>query len=175
MFTLTVIHFWGTTILYYTTAHNGKGKETKKSVFSKGLQHLHLFSYSTVVLLRSSVPLPASAKKHSSIAIYPSWPSRSQGWSQLTGLPLMWSILYEPGLDQLTKKPWKNPTLPKKVESLISWGKKAYRIWKLMLFSLKFLSIFTTRFDFFRFSSRLSGGWKKFGKEFPVHLGVSKK
>lgn len=47
MFTLTVIHFWGTTILYYTTAHNGKGKETKKSVFSKGLQYLHLFSFST--------------------------------------------------------------------------------------------------------------------------------
>ena len=105
MFTLTVIHFWGTTILYCTTAHNGKGKETQKHNYSPEDCNIFTCSLFLQVLLRPSVPLPASAKKHSSIAIYPSWPSRSQGLSQLAGLPLMWSILYEPGLDQLTKKP----------------------------------------------------------------------
>ena len=142
MFTLTVIHFWGTTILYYTTAHNGKGKETEKKtqLFSKGLQHLHLFSFSTVVLLRPSVPLPASAKKHSSIAIYPSWPvTGHKDYHSWRGLPLMFraSCMNQVSINS-PKNHEKSYPSQKKGESLISWGKKPTEIENWCFFPWKF-------------------------------------
>lgn len=167
-------------LLYCTILQPTMEKERKlKNQYSPKGCNIFTCSLFLQVLLRSSVPLPASAKKHSSIAIYPSWPrSQRLSWlSQLAGLPLMWSsqFLFLRPFEwtrsiNSNKKPWKILPSPKKGNPYFM-GKKAYRNWKLMQKKTwKFCldSQLDSIFSGFLHDSPVFG--KNFAEEFPVHF-----